>query len=104
MQRRCRSWCCSSTARGIGKSSLPDVFAEAAQLTETRVVPLDARDLLPSSEGVRNAVEEALLGSVGALEDAPSGRTVLLLDSYERLAALDDGIRQRCCLIFSPAP
>ena len=45
---------------GIGKSSLLDAFAAAARRKQRRVVRLDGRDLLPSPEGVRSALDTAL--------------------------------------------
>ena len=79
---------------GIGKSSLLHAFAGAAAQRQRRVVWLDARDLLPTPEGVRRAVTRALRDSFRDGRDA-SVSTVVLLDSYERLAALDDWIREQ---------
>jgi hypothetical protein len=79
---------------GIGKSSLLDAFATEAHRQQMRVVRLDARDLLPSPEGVRRGIDNALpeLSGGGRHDSMP---TVVLLDSYERLAALDDWVRER---------
>ena len=77
---------------GIGKSTLLDAFAVAARREHWRLVWVDARDLLPSPEGVRRAVDTALHEPLGDRRYR-SGRTVVLLDSYERLAALDDWVR-----------
>ena len=79
---------------GIGKSTLLDAFAVAARREQRRLVRVDARDLLPSPEGVRRAVDTALREPLGDRRDR-SGRTVVLLDSYERLAALDDWVREQ---------
>ena len=79
---------------GIGKSTLLDAFAVAARREQWRLVWVDARDLLPSPEGVRRAVDTALREPLGDRRDR-SGRTVVLLDSYERLAALDDWVREQ---------
>jgi AAA ATPase domain len=79
---------------GIGKSSLLDAFAVEAHRARMRVVRLDARDLLPSPDGVRRGIDRARRDSIGRSRDE-SQRTVVLLDSYERLEALDDWIREQ---------
>ena len=82
---------------GVGKSSLLDEFARAADEAGARVVRLDARELLGGTDGVLQAV-----GGVLALPDGdgavtvPTGeRLVLLVDGYERLESLDDWMRDR---------
>ena len=79
---------------GIGKSSLLEAFAATARQQQRRVVRLDGRDLLPSPEGVRRALASALPDPPGDSHDDPVP-TVVLLDSYERLAALDGWIREQ---------
>jgi hypothetical protein len=81
---------------GIGKTSLLDVFAGLSADAGASVVRLDGRDLLPSPP----AVLEVLGGVLevpegeGAIVGPPdSGRVVLLVDTYERLAPLDDWVR-----------
>jgi len=74
---------------GIGKSSLLDAFAVEAHRARMRVVRLDGRDLLPSPDGVRRGIDRARRDSIGKSRDE-SQRTVVLLDCYERLEALDD--------------
>jgi hypothetical protein len=80
---------------GIGKTSLLDVIAEqAAEAGGSSIVRLDGRDVPSSPPGVL----EALGGALGApgVEEAVAaleGRFVLLIDAYERLAALDDWVR-----------
>jgi hypothetical protein len=66
---------------GIGKSSLLDAFAMEAHRQQLRIVRLDARDLLPSPEGVRRGIDDALpeLSGGGRGDSMP---TVVLLDSY----------------------
>ena len=81
---------------GIGKSSLLDAFAVEAHRSGMRVVRLDARDLLPSPDGVRRGIDRARRDSIGKSRDE-SLRMVVLLDSYERLEALDDWILSSCC-------
>jgi hypothetical protein len=82
---------------GIGKTSLLDVLAGLAAEAGARVVRLDGRDLVPSPRAVLQALgvvevsEEE--GAIAGLSD--SGRLVVLLDTYERLAPLDDWVRTR---------
>jgi energy-coupling factor transporter ATP-binding protein EcfA2 len=83
---------------GIGKTSLLEVFAGLAAHAGANVVRLDGRDLAPSPP----AVLEALRGVVevpdgeGAIRGpSDSGRLVVLFDTYERLAPLDDWVRTR---------
>ena len=78
---------------GIGKSSLLEALAEVAAEAGAVPVRLDGRDLPPST----TAVLEALGTAVDVARDdgavvAPH-RIVLLIDTYERLAALDDWLR-----------
>ena len=83
---------------GIGKTSLLDVFGEMARDADAVVVRLDGRDLAPSPIGVLEAVGTHLDVPAG---DGPiraargGGRVVLLLDTYERLAPVDDWVRDR---------
>jgi hypothetical protein len=83
---------------GIGKTRLLDVFAALATDAGARVVRLDGHDLLPTPPAVLEELEpvletpEAEGGTVGPAE---SGRVVILVDTYERLAPLDDWLRTR---------
>lgn len=83
---------------GIGKSSLLDVFAGLAADAGATVVRLDGRDLLPLPSAVLQvlaAVLEVPEGE-GAIGGPRSGsRLVVLFDTYERLAPLDDWVRTR---------
>jgi hypothetical protein len=83
---------------GVGKTTLLDAFADVAVTAGATAVHLDGRDVDPSPIGVA----EALYGIL----DVPAGdgpislrsggaRLVLLVDSYERLAPLDDWFRTR---------
>jgi hypothetical protein len=80
---------------GLGKTSLMDVFATLAEASGARVVRLDGRDLVPTPP--------SLLAGLRASVDVPDGdapissaeRLVVLVDSYERLAPLDDWLRTR---------
>lgn len=81
---------------GIGKTSLLEAFAEVAVAAEATVVRIDGRDLVPSRSGVLEVLKRHL--DVPDGDDAitgPSGRLIVLLDSYEQLAALDDWWRTR---------
>jgi energy-coupling factor transporter ATP-binding protein EcfA2 len=83
---------------GIGKTRLLDVYAGLAADAGAGVVRLDGRDLLPSPSAVLEALRRVLRVPDG--EDAISGppgtgRLVLLVDTYERLAPLDDWVRTR---------
>jgi hypothetical protein len=81
---------------GIGKTSLVDVFAELATEAGASVVRLDGRDLLPSPSAVLQAMGQIVEvpAEEGAIADSPDGgRVVVLIDTYERLASLDDWVR-----------
>lgn len=83
---------------GIGKTRLLDVFTALATDAGARVVRLDGRDLLPTPPAMRQELEH-VLGPAGAeggtVGPAESGRVVILIDTYERLAPLDDWLRTR---------
>jgi hypothetical protein len=81
---------------GIGKTSLLNVCAGLAADAGARAVRLDGRHLVPSPSAVLGALGEALEvpegeGPIVVPDDG--GRLVLLLDTYERLAPLDDWLR-----------
>lgn len=83
---------------GVGKSSLLDALGDIATTAGATVVRLDGRDLDPSPATVLDALEETLEvpargGPIEMVEG--SGRLVLLLDTYERMTALDDWFRTR---------
>jgi hypothetical protein len=83
---------------GIGKSTLLDVDAELAADAGAAVVRLDGRDLLPSPPSVLEALSAELdvPDGDGAISSPPGAdRLVLLVDTYERLAPLDDWMRTR---------
>jgi AAA ATPase domain len=82
---------------GIGKTRLLEVVAGLAEDAGASVVRLDGRELVPSPPAVLQAlgpleVPEAD-GAIAGLSDR--GRLVVLLDTYERLAPLDDWVRTR---------
>jgi hypothetical protein len=78
---------------GIGKTALLDIFATLAQGAGARVVRIDGRDLI--------AAPASFIATLRASIDVPDGdepirsaeRLVLLVDSYEALASLDDWVR-----------
>jgi hypothetical protein len=82
---------------GIGKTSLLDVLAGLATDAGARVVRLDGRDLVPSPPAVLQAlgVVEAPEGEGAIAGLSDGGRLVVLFDTYERLAPLDDWVRAR---------
>ena len=83
---------------GIGKTSLLDVLAGLAAEAGASVVRLDGRDLVPSPPAVLGAVRQVLRVPDGeGVLAGPSGtdRVVVLVDTYERLAPLDDWVRTR---------
>jgi AAA ATPase-like protein len=83
---------------GIGKTSLLDVFAGLAADAGAIVVRLDGRDLVPSPPAVVEALHGVLQVSDGEgpiVGPSDTDRLVVLFDTYERLAPLDDWVRTR---------
>lgn len=87
---------------GVGKSSLLRRFARVAQEVGVMAVMLDARNVEPTTA----AFQAGLCLALGVEPNQPlaemlaqrAGRTVLLIDTYELLAPLDDWLRD----IFLP--
>ncbi|WP_404384580.1 AAA family ATPase [Knoellia locipacati] len=79
---------------GIGKSSLLDLIAEGVSHDGATVVRLDGAVLAPTPEAVLSKLADSLEVPVafGAIT-CPSGRLVLLIDDYERLAPLDGWVQ-----------
>ena len=78
---------------GVGKSSLLEVLAAEAGGRGAVVVRLDGRDLAPTPESVLSALAGHLdVPETGPVR-CPDGRVVLLVDSCERLAAVDGWLR-----------
>ena len=69
---------------GVGKSALLRELGRHAEAEGMEVVTVEARDLAPLAEALDEAVDPALRAS----------RPLLMLDSWERLAALDAHLRQ----------
>jgi AAA ATPase domain len=83
---------------GVGKTTLLDAFADVGDEAGATVLRLDGRDLDPSPVGVTEALDGILEIPAGRRPiSLPAGdaRLVLLVDSYERLAPLDDWFRTR---------
>jgi hypothetical protein len=81
---------------GIGKSCLIDVLAERAERARADVLRLDGHDLPVSAEAFLDALSDSFDVPEG---EGPitsgRGRIVLVIDSYEYLAPLDDWLRTR---------
>jgi hypothetical protein len=83
---------------GIGKTRLLGVFAGLAADAGASVVLLDGRELVPSPPAVLEALQGVLEvpeGEGAIVGPSGSGRLVVLFDTYERLAPLDDWVRTR---------
>ena len=72
-----------------------DVFAEIAAETGASVVRLDGRDLVASPPAVLEALGVLEVLEVDGTIAGPSqdGRMVVMFDTYERLASLDEWVR-----------
>ena len=80
---------------GIGKTSLLEAFAGVAAAEGATVVRLDARELVASPstmlDAMRTTVEVPDEGPV----ETTNGPLVVLMDTYERFAPIDDWVRER---------
>ena len=74
---------------GVGKTTLLDEAARLGEAAGVAVARLDARDLTPTPD----AVAEAAGAALDAAGDAGT-RRALLVDTYERIAALDEWVRR----------
>jgi hypothetical protein len=83
---------------GVGKTTLIRKLAYLCEEAQIPVIYLDARQIEPEPESFLNALRSAinLKQTDSPIEILASGscRQVLLLDTYERLALLDDWLRQ----------
>jgi hypothetical protein len=75
---------------GVGKSTLVQRIADQARERGAHVVQVDARTCEPTPNGVRRATGQ--LGPDSHLD--PGQRIVLLIDTAELLAGLDDWLRE----------
>jgi hypothetical protein len=86
---------------GIGKSALVRAFAHDARGRGVRVLELDCREVEPTARGFLDALGSALDHPLGSEREAAAalaglpGRTVLVLDPYERIGLLDAWLRLR---------
>ncbi len=81
---------------GIGKTTLLREFDLLCRTYKTRAILLDARELEPSPVAFEAALSQALATEQAPLEflSAQKQRHVLLIDTYERLAPLDNWLRE----------
>ena len=83
-------------AGGVGKTTLLQEFARIACDAGRAVVSIDGRNIEPSATGFLAALKHALgvdgFELAAMIERWPAGG-VLLVDTYERLAPLDDWLR-----------
>jgi DNA-binding SARP family transcriptional activator len=77
---------------GIGKSTLLQEFARQCAAAGAPALQLDGRDMPPTPHGFLGALRE-LTGADDPLSQLPD-RIVLLIDSYDQLAPLDDWLRE----------
>ncbi len=82
---------------GVGKTELLQAFARCADANDVPVHYLDTQNVDPTPDDFRTALRRALDGAPGEpalsiLADQDE-RTVLLLDTTESIAALDDWLR-----------
>ena len=79
---------------GVGKTTLLREFARMAVAAGRPVVALDARHMRPSKRGVLQAFGDALGCDVQDARRIPvPDRGVVIIDTYERLRALDSWLR-----------
>jgi hypothetical protein len=71
-------------AGGVGKSALVRMFAALAEDAGQMVARVDGHDVEPNPQALQAAVADA----------SPAGPDLLVLDSYELLAPLDDWLRE----------
>lgn len=87
---------------GIGKTSLLREYLNICQQATLPVVYLDARNLEPSQDSFLSALRQAMgmTAQSASLQEVVSGltRSVVLVDTYERLASLDPWF----CEVFVP--
>jgi DNA-binding winged helix-turn-helix (wHTH) protein len=82
---------------GVGKTTLLQEFERVSRDAGREVVSVDGRNIEPTATGFLVAVRHALGGDapeLAAVIDRWPAGGVLLVDTYERLAALDDWLRR----------
>jgi hypothetical protein len=82
---------------GVGKTTLLGEFARLCKEAQIQVTYLDARHLEPTPNSFLRALEVAMVppqqSALQTLADS-SDRHVILIDTYETLASLDEWLRQ----------
>ena len=78
---------------GLGKTTLLDLFARLGEEAGAHVIRFDGRSLVPSPASVLNALPKSFEIPEDDAQPISSERLVLLIDSYERLAPVDDWLR-----------
>ncbi|TDO29816.1 hypothetical protein EV643_14414 [Kribbella sp. VKM Ac-2527] len=78
---------------GIGKTSLLRMYADVAAELGVKVVHLDGRDLEPTPQAVLDVLGVGTIEEVGD-SFAGASAAVLLVDTFEQLASLDDWFRK----------
>jgi hypothetical protein len=83
---------------GVGKTSLMGQYLQLCQQHQIAGIYLDARHLEPTSASFLTALKSLLnlepTDSPAAVLGKRTGKNVLLIDTYETLAALDDWLRE----------
>jgi hypothetical protein len=86
---------------GVGKSTLLRAFCARARAQNARVVQLDGSTIEPTERGFLTALAAVLEEPVATADDAADRlvslgeRSVLVIDTLERLRLLDDWLRRR---------
>lgn len=84
---------------GVGKTTLLRLFAHHCEQNKFPVVQIDARNVEPAPDTFLNALRTALnldpQASPFEAIAARSGHVVILIDTYEALAPLDDWLRDQ---------
>ena len=73
---------------GVGKTALLHEFQNVARTAHVPTTYLDARDLEPTPNAFEQAVDRSVATSTS------EGRAVLMIDTYEAIADLDDWVRE----------
>jgi hypothetical protein len=83
---------------GVGKSTLLRLFAHHCEQRNIPAIQIDARNVEPAPEAFVNALRPAMnLGPQDSPFEAMAahpGHVVILIDTYEALAPLDDWVRE----------
>lgn len=83
---------------GVGKTALLQAFARCCRDEDVSAYPIDVRDVEPSPTSFRQALRSTLDAGeepVSSALDGDSRRSVVLVDAYETISALDDWLRRK---------